>query len=127
MRDRRQPAQAVEAVAVVHERLRPHRQRRAADFRVGALERRRQRVGQVQAEGVTDEADLGGDRHPEIALQTGHERPEFALNLAPRAVRQPAARPLQPALLRRLVVNLAGVNLADEDTFLPGQRIGTGR
>ena len=32
VRDRRQPAQAVEAVAVVHERLRPHRQRRAADL-----------------------------------------------------------------------------------------------
>ena len=104
MRDRRKAAQAVEAVAVVHERLRPHRQRCAADFRVGPLKRRRQRVGQVQPESVADKADLRGDRvSAEMAMGESEKQAPATMT---RILESTGQKPLLLTLSREPYVDL---------------------
>ena len=66
-----------------------------------------------------------------VTPQSRPARPASARNSSststPRAARQPAPRPLQPALLRDTVVDFAAVDLADEHALAAGLRVGMRR
>src|SRR5207253_9875426 len=116
-----------EAIAVVHERLRTCFQRPARSRRVRLLKRRDEWAVLVQEKGVADEAEVTPHFRPLLGPEAVEDGPELPLDPPAAVVGQPAPRPLQPALLRVLVVDLAGMNLADEDTLRPGQRVGATR
>src|SRR3989442_1401769 len=66
-------------------------------------------------------------RRPVSVLgEVGHEGLEPPLNLGPVGPRHPAAGPFEPAGLGVLVVDLAGVDLPDEDAGAGGGGVGTG-
>ena len=90
------------------------------------LERGDERVGLVQPERPADEppVEIGG--HPVVARHVRQQAAELGFDLRGVGAGQPAAGALQHTLLRGLVVDFAGVNLADERARLAGRRIDPG-
>src|SRR5262249_1241776 len=123
VRDGRHTGQPPETVAIIHKGFWSGRQRSAAHLRVRLLKNRHQGVAGVQPDRIANEAEPGGHAGSRGAGQAVEQAAKLAFDRRPRRPRQPAARALQPALLRILIVNLAAVDLTDEDALAAGQRI----
>src|SRR6266480_4664896 len=103
------------AVAVIHKRFRPGLERFASNGCVGLLKRNHKSIVGIERKSVTNESELDIGRGPRLLCQLKEQGAKLAFDFSTRRGWQPPACPLQPALVGILVVNLAAMNLADED------------
>src|SRR4051812_35031468 len=119
--DRRHPGQRPEAVAVVDERLRAEGDRSPGGCLEGVPEGGDERMLPVEEEGVADELIIEVDGRARLVREVGHEGPKLPLDLGAVGPRHPASGPFEPAGLRELIVDLAGVDLPDKDAGAGGE------
>ncbi len=123
VRDRRHAPEGAEAVAVVDERLGAGGQLGARGRSIAALKRRDQSIGRIERERIADQEPVAGDARSRVGgepVETGLKFPLDGLCVGPR---QPAPGSLKPGLLGVLVIDLARVNLADEDAGRAADRM----
>src|SRR5262249_8062837 len=113
--DGRSLSQTPETIAIVHERLGAHRKLISDNGLVSLLKGIDERIVLIEAETVADELKIRLNIGFCVALQASKQLAEFAFHLLSAGARQPAAGAFEPAFLWILVVNLATMDLADEN------------
>src|SRR5262249_28519718 len=108
---------APKTVAIVHEGLGANPERLPDERLIGGLKRLHQRITLIEIKSIADEMKLADKFRVRLALERAEQLLPGLLNFPARRVRQPAARPFEPALLRILVIDFAAVDLADKGAF----------